>query len=331
MTQTHLLLASQPGNEVFINTLYESLPSCFAEIKDEKTGKLCHVIDYEKLRLALGDNVSDEYKEQYQFTWAGKHEAAYEAAKSINKTFRPCVDKSVNWDTTGNLYIEGDYLEALKLPQKQYLGKIKVMYWDPPYNTGNDFVYNDDFASEKKDFQEQSGEVDEFGNKYFRNTESNGRFHSDWCSMIYPRLLVAFNLLRDDGVNFISIGEEEVGNFKNICNEVFGERCFRNTFIARSYDKNLNRQFIGNGLKSFNIGYEYIVCYAKEKFMFHPVFKEASEERKTSGYWKGSWNDADRPTMRYDILGFKPETGQWKWKKEAADEAVKNYQIYEDK
>ena len=148
--------------------------------------------------------------------------------------------------------------------------------------------------------------------------------------MIYPRLKVAKELLSKDGVIFISISEEEIERMKMVCNEIFGESNFANSFIVRRYDKNLNRQFMENGLKSFNIGFEYILCYTKGNFLFKPVFKEASEERQSQGYWKGFWNDADRPTMRYDILGFTPETGQWKWSKPMADEAVNNYKVYEE-
>ena len=148
--------------------------------------------------------------------------------------------------------------------------------------------------------------------------------------MIYPRLKAAKELLSKDGVIFISISEEEIERMKMVCNEIFGEANFANSFIVRRYDKNLNRQFMENGLKSFNIGFEYILCYTKGGFLFKPVFKEASEERQSQGYWKGFWNDADRPTMRYDILGFTPETGQWKWSKPMADEAVNNYKVYEE-
>ena len=234
----------------------------------------------------------------------------------------------MDFDKTQNLYIEGDNLDVLKCLKETYLHKVKMIYIDPPYNTGNDFVYEDDFAESTSEYLANSGQFDEQGQRLVTNTESNGRFHTDWLNMIYPRLKVARDLLTDDGVIFISISEEEIENMKKVCNEIFGEDHFTNSFITRRYDKNLNRQFMDKGLKSFNIGFEYILAYAKNNFLFNPIFKEASEERSTLGYWKGFWNDADRPTMRYDILGFTPETGQWKWSKEVAYEAIENYKNF---
>ena len=236
----------------------------------------------------------------------------------------------MDFDRTRNLYIEGDNLEVLKLLRETYLGKVKMIYIDPPYNTGNDFVYEDDFAQSTDDYMAGSGQFDEEQNRMVANTESNGRFHTDWLNMIYPRLKVAKDLISEDGAIFISIGEEEVHNLKKICDEIYGADNFRNSFITRRYDKNLNRQFMENGLRSFNIGFEYILCYSKSEFLFTPVFRKSSDERQSSGYWKGFWNDADRPTMRYEILGYTPTSGQWKWKQESANEAIKNYQEYEN-
>ncbi len=302
-------------------------------------------VNFDLLRTMLGDEVFKD--EAYEFTWVGKRAAIAEAGRSIRKTLRPvvqdettptgsdstdkpyCSSGSRNWDTTENLYIEGDNLEVLKLLQESYLGKIKMIYIDPPYNTGNDFIYKDDFAKDKEDYDEEAGGYNEQGERLFRNNESNGRFHSDWCSMMYPRLVLARNLLTDDGVIFISIGEEEVHTLKNICNEVFGESNFRNTIFVRRYDKNLNRQFMETGLATMNVGLEYILMYSRTKIAtYHPVFREASQKRAAVGYWKGFWNDADRPTMRYEILGIKPKDGQWKWKEEIAEEAVQNYLTY---
>ena len=242
---------------------------------------------------------------------------------------RPCKEESVNWDNTENLYIEGDNLEVLKLLQESYLGKVKMIYIDPPYNTGNDFIYKDDFKVSAEEYGKQSGAVDEEGNRFFKNTDTNGRFHSDWCSMIYSRLLLARNLLTSDGFIAISIGEEESYNLRKICNEILGEVNFRNIIAVRRYDKNLNRQFAAEGLPTMNVGLEYILVYSKNPATkMAAVYKSASEERSQKGYWKGFWNNADRPTMRYDVLGFTPTEGQWKWKKEVADEAVKNYIEY---
>lgn len=308
--------------------LRELFPSCVTETQDNK-GRTILGVDFEALQQELGSSIISDAAESYKFVWPGKKTAERKAYEPINLAFRPLADKSVHFDTTENLYIEGDNLEALKILRENYLGMVKVMYWDPPYNTGNDFVYHDDFVTDSDDFKDKSADFNDLGQRFYENSTTTGRFHTDWLNMLYPRLKVAKELLSDDGAIFISIGEEEVDRLKAVCNDVFGERCFRNTFIARRYDKNLNRQFMENGLKTFNVGFEYIVCYANDKFMFNPVFKEASEERQSQGYWKGFWNDADRPTMRYEILGFTPQTGQWKWKKETADEAVKNYQVYQ--
>lgn len=290
--------------------------------------KLKRAVDFDKLRQLLSGEIVEGSEERYQFTWPNKRGAILAANAPIRATLRPCREESVDFDTTRNLYIEGDNLDVLKCLKETYLHKVKMIYIDPPYNTGNDFVYEDDFAESTSDYLSNSGQFDEQGNRMVTNTESNGRFHTDWLNMIYPRLKVARDLLTEDGVIFISIGEEEVENLKKICKEIFGGDSFRNAIISRRYDKNLNRQFMESGLKTFNIGFEYILCFAKKDFLFIPVFKDASDERSTKGYWKGFWNDADRPTMRYDILGFTPQTGQWKWSKQMADEAVKNYIEY---
>lgn len=211
----------------------------------------------------------------------------------------------------------------LKLLQDSYIGAIKLIYIDPPYNTGKDFVYKDNYKDNLSNYLDQTNLSNAI------NTETSGRYHTNWLNMMYPRLKLAKNLLRNDGVIFISIDDNEIANLKTICDEIFGQDNFRNMFLVRRYDKNLNRQFMENGLKSFNVGSEYILCYAKSsEFLFNPIFKESSEERQTEGYWKGFWNDADRPTMRYDILGYTPELGQWKWKEETAREAILNYEKY---
>lgn len=314
-----------------IKKIQQLFPNCVTE-RLGKDGKPELAIDFEKLQAELSNEIIGEGEERYQFTWPDKRAANRLANTLTTMTLRPCREESVNFDHTQNLYIEGDNLDVLKALRETYLGKVKMIYIDPPYNTGNDFVYNDDFAQSRSEFEETSGLFDEEGNQTIdpmqRNAESNGRFHTDWLNMIYPRLKVARDLLSDDGVIFISIDENEIENLKKICNEVFGQDKFANSFIVRRYDKNLNRQFMNQGLKSFNIGFEYILCYSKNVFLFNPIFKASSEERASIGYWKGFWNDADRPTMRYDILGFTPTTGQWKWSKEVAYEAVKNYEEY---
>ncbi len=194
-------------------------------------GKLKKAVNFELLRQMLSDVVL-EGDEAYEFTWVGKKAAIVEATRPIRKTLRPCPAESVDWDTTENLYIEGDNLEVLKLLQESYLGKVKMIYIDPPYNTGNDFIYRDDFAMSGEEYSEESGQVDEeTGDQLFHNTNSNGRFHSDWCSMIYSRLMLARNLLAEDGVIFISIDDNEYSNLKNICDEVFGIQSFLATFV----------------------------------------------------------------------------------------------------
>lgn len=283
-------------------------------------------VDIDALRQLCGEAVVKE-DELFGLNWRGKTEARRAALSPSLGTLRPCKEESKNWDTTQNLYIEGDNLEVLKLLRKSYGGKVKMIYIDPPYNTGKEFVYPDDYQNGIENYKKLTGQE----GKYAVNVEKSGRFHTDWLNMMYPRLALARDLLREDGVIFISIGEEEIHNLKKLCDEIFSSDYFRNNFITRRYDKNLNRQFMEGGLQSFNVGFEYILCYSKKNFTFTPVFRAASEERTSSGYWKGFWNDADRPTMRYDILGFTPETGQWKWKREAALEAVENYRIYEEK
>lgn len=227
---------------------------------------LRQVIDWGKLRELLGDNVADDEPEVYDFTWVGKRAAQREAMAPIRKTLRPCPEESVNWDTTQNLYIEGDNLEVLKLLQNSYMGKVKMIYIDPPYNTGNDFVYHDDFTQSSEEYDEHNkneegeryfskGEIDENG-AYRRNTDSNGRFHSDWCSMIYSRLLVARSLLTEDGVIFISIDDNEVDNLQKVCNEVYGEA----NYMARIIHKNNSMK---NQSKFIGITTEYVLLYCK--------------------------------------------------------------------
>jgi adenine-specific DNA-methyltransferase len=223
-------------------------PSAITETLDEEKSTpenkvYKKAVNFEALKTLLGDdNLSGN--EAYEFTWVGKKASVIEANRPIRKTLRPCKEESRDWDTTQNIYIEGDNLEVLKLLQENYLGKVKMIYIDPPYNTGNDFVYRDKFQVTSSEWAEDIGQIDEeTGDKLFRNTESNGRFHSDWCSMIYPRLLLARNLLQDDGVIFISIDDNEVENLKKICDEVFGENNFISQIIVqtnprgRTFDK----------------------------------------------------------------------------------------------
>ena len=234
----------------------ESLfPNCITEALDEN-GKLKKAINFEVLKQMLSNEIIDG-DEAYEFTWVGKKSAIVEANKPTRKTLRPCIEESVDWNNTKNLYIEGDNLEVLKLLQESYLGSINLIYIDPPYNTGNDFIYRDNFNIEKQDYYEDIGMFDDSGNRLFRNSYSNGRFHSDWCSMIYPRLMLARNLLSKDGVIFISIDDHELENLKNICDEIFGLENYQATI---SYvRKTSGKQDSSNFMKST----EYILVYSK--------------------------------------------------------------------
>lgn len=312
-------------------------PNAVTETINEN-GEVVRAIDKDVLMQEISCTVVDGNEERYQFTWPDKRKSVLLANAPIAKTLRPCREESVGKDGTPggfdseNIYIEGDNLEVLKLLQETYLGKIKMIYIDPPYNTGNDFVYEDDFAQSTEEYMTISGQFDDEGNRLVPNTESNGRFHTDWLNMIYPRLRIAKDLLCEEGFIAISIGEEESDNLKKICDEVFGEINFRNVIEVRRYDKNINLQFAANGLSTMNVGLEYIYVYSRNPYSkMTAVYKPSTDERASSGYWKGFWNNADRPTMRYDILGATPVDGQWKWKKEVADEAVDNYKEYEEK
>ena len=219
-----------------IDKIAELFPNCVTEMLDEEHSTpqkkvYKRAVNFELLKQMLSPDVIDG-DETYEFTWVGKKAAIVEANKPIRKTLRPCPEESKNWDTTENLYIEGDNLEVLKLLQESYLGKVKMIYIDPPYNTGNDFIYRDDFDMDTANYEEGIGHLDEEGNRLFKNTDSNGRFHSDWCSMIYPRLMLARNLLADDGVIFISIDENEVESLTKICNEVLGEENHIGTIVV---------------------------------------------------------------------------------------------------
>jgi len=231
-------------------------PNVITEIKDEK-GNITRAIDFELLKQELSDEIVEGTKERYLLTWPGKKEAIVLANTPTNKTLRPVKEDSLNWETTQNLFIEGDNLEVLKLLQESYLNKIKFIYIDPPYNTGNDFIYKDRFTFEKTKYAKKSGQVDQEGNRLFQNTEYNGRYHSDWLTMIYPRLKLARNLLSEDGVILISIDDNEIHNMRRICDEIFGERNFVANFIWRKSKGS------GNDSKYLMVETEYILLYAK--------------------------------------------------------------------
>ncbi|TEB08352.1 putative methyltransferase [Pelotomaculum schinkii] len=272
-------------------------------------------VNFDLLRSLLGDEVYGD--EAYEFTWVGKRAAIAEAGRPIRKTLRPCPEESKNWDTTENLYIEGDNLDVLKLLQESYLGKVKIIYIDPPYNTGNDFVYRDNFTRDKDEYEEEAGVYDEDGDRLFRNTESNGRFHSDWCSMMYPRLLLARNLLRNDGVIFISIDDNEIAQLRKICDEVFGESNFvadlcvvnnlkgRNDkkYIARANERMLmyvkSQEFDEYGLSlSDNVLAEYNMTDSNGKYRLLELRKRGGPDTRS-----------ERPNMYYPFY-VNPDTGE---------------------
>ena len=261
----HLDKETTDGTVRNLDALYQLFPSCFTEAKDAVSGDMHRVVDWGKLRELLGEYVEDGEPEKYDFTWVGKRAAQREAAAPCRKTLRPCKEESVDWDTTQNLYIEGDNLEVLKLLQNSYMGKVKMIYIDPPYNTGNDFVYHDDFAQSADEYDEHN--LDDEGNRYRKNTDSNGRFHSDWCSMIYARLKIVRSLLKEDGVIFISIDDNEVDNLRKICDEVFGER----NRLDRGEMVWVNK----GSTKGFNKivkNHEYILAYGKNSDAVHSCF-----------------------------------------------------------
>ena len=240
-----------------IEKLAALFPNCITEAPDGRGG-IQRAVNFELLKQMLSPDVIDG-DEAYEFTWVGKKASIVEANKPIRKTLRPCPEESKDWDTTENLYIEGDNLEVLKLLQESYLGKVKMIYIDPPYNTGNDFIYADDFMRSQEEENEQMGMYDEDENRLFKNTDTNGRFHSDWCSMIYSRLMLARNLLTDDGVIFISIDDRELDNILKVCNEIFGkDNCVANIIWQKKYSPQ-------NDARYFSNMHDYILCYAKHQ------------------------------------------------------------------
>lgn len=290
-------LQSADGAQLNLDALYQIAPSCFTEVAAPGTGGVKRVVNFDVLRQLLGDNAVEDAPEAYEFNWVGKQAARAEVLKPIKKTLRPVKEDSVDWDNTQNLYIEGDNLEVLKLLQKSYLGKVKMIYIDPPYNTGNDFVYHDDFAMSADEYAEASGSVDELGNKYIKNMDSNGRFHSDWCSMIYSRLMVARSLLKEDGVIFISIDDNENYNLRKICDEIFGS----SNFIAEIVWERAYAPI--NMVKHFSKSHDYILCYAKD--INKPVCNGLPRPESTNAKYSNPDNDP-RGLWRTDNLSVGP-------------------------
>ena len=267
--------------------LAEMFPNAVTETIDEN-GEVVRAIDKDVLMQEINTRVVDGKEERYQFTWPDKKKSVLLANAPINKTLRPCREESVDFDNTENLYIEGDNLEVLKLLQETYLGKIKMIYIDPPYNTGNDFVYEDDFAQSTEEYLANSGQFDDEGNRLVKNLDSNGRFHTDWLNMTYPRLKLAKDLLSDDGIIFISIDDNEVENLKKCCNEIFGASNFISTLIWKSKSGG------ANDVSNIACDSEYILCYAKN--IASTTFNLDTEAIVTTNY-----NLVDENGKRYSL------------------------------
>lgn len=264
-----------------VEKLAALFPNCVTEARGEH-GKLTRAVDFDQLRQELSTSVVEGPRERYHLDWPGKREALLAANAPIAKTLRPCREESLDFDTTKNLFIEGDNLDALKLLQETYLGKVKLIYIDPPYNTGNDFVYEDDFKESAEVYLDRSGQTDEVGNHMFANTEANGRFHSDWLSMIYPRLKLARNLLRDDGVIFISIDDHEIDNLRKVCDEVFGGQNFvANVIWQKKYSTKADS-------KDFSESHEYLACYRRSD---SAAIRGLGRTEEQEGIYKNPDND----------------------------------------
>ena len=312
-------------------------PNCVTEASDGHGG-IKRAINFELLKQMLSPDVVDG-DEAYEFTWVGKKAAIVEANKPIRKTLRPCVAESKDWDTTENLYIEGDNLEVLKLLQESYFGKVKMIYIDPPYNTGNDFIYADDFKMESEEWKVESGEWSEEGDRLFKNTDTNGRFHSDWCSMIYSRLLLARNLLTDDGLIFVSIDNNEIENLRKICDEVFGESNCVSQLVWK------NKYGAGGGTNSVAYVHEYILIYSKKEAtsivcdlsdeLISAYNKQDEKYAVRGGYLTqplASTSKGARANLMYPIFHegneiHPPKGGRWIWSKEKFEQAYKNNEI----
>ncbi len=288
----HLTMKSTDLTQVNIDKIAELFPNVITEARDEQ-GEIRRAIDFDLLRQELSNSLIEGEKERYQLTWPGKKEAILQANSPINKTLRPVKEDSIEWEKTKNMYIEGDNLEVLKLLQEAYLCKIKCIFIDPPYNTGKDFVYKDDFSESVEGYLEDSGQVDAYGNRLFQNTESNGRFHSDWLTMMYSRVKIARNLLREDGVIFISIDDNEVDNIGKICDEVFGRQNFLGKII---WKKKTN----GNNMGAIPPVHDYICVYAKNINLLGDIGFPADIEKIQKDYSNPD-NDSRGPWTTMDL------------------------------
>lgn len=353
----HLNMQSMDKVAANVAKIRELFPNCVTE-RINNEGKLEHAIDFDMLKQELSDHVVDGLQERYQFTWPDKRKAILAANAPINKTLRPCREESVDFDNTENLYIEGDNLEVLKLLQETYLGKVKMIYIDPPYNTGNDFVYNDDFKQSSDEYVENSGQLDDEGNRMVTNTESNVRFHTDWLNMMYPRLKLAKDLLSDDGIIFISINDKEQDNLKKICDEIFGN----SNFIACIPRKTGAGNAAARGNAILRKPFDYILLYKKSDSCILRRKLVGQYEYKYSddygayrlGQYQATGSDATRdarPSLYYPIYvdkngklstvhkedavktilpkKIKGEDGRWMWKPDKFNQDNNKYIYYD--
>lgn len=319
------------------NIIEKYFPNVITEMRDE-SGIVTKGINFEMLKQELSEYIIDG-EECYDFTWVGKKASIVESNTPIRKTLRPCIEESKDWETTENLYIEGDNLDVLKLLQESYLNSIKMIYIDPPYNTGNDFIYKDNFRIGKDEYEGQIGLYDEEENRMFKNTDTNGRFHSDWCSMIYPRLKLAYNLLCEDGVIFISIDDNEVENMKRLCNEVFGEQNFVACLIwEKSFAPKNDAKYVSNS-------HDYIYIYSKNIQSFVIGKLERTEEanaryKNPDNDPRGAWM-SDNLTVKtysstydYDIIApsgrvIRPTDGRcWVTNKQRMNDLIQDNRVW---
>lgn len=327
-----------------IDKIAALFPNCITENRDEN-GVVRRVVDFDQLRQELSASLVEGPQERYTLNWPGKNEAILTANAPIAKTLRPCEEESVDFENTKNIFIEGDNLDALKLLQETYLNKVKMIYIDPPYNTGNDFVYEDDFAEDTESFLQRSNQKDAHGNRLVANTEANGRFHSDWLSMIYPRLKLARNMLKAEGIIFISIDDSEFYNLKKLCDEILGEDNLVGSFVW------LSKKGGGSDNNKVVTDQEYVLCYVKEsitdsyltKIEIQPEPLDCEDEYgkyrkgRELNKWGANSRREDRPTMYFPIPG--PENtavypirndgteGCWRWGKKNMMDAVANNNV----
>jgi len=315
--KTTLNKNAQNVNKSVSVDIKEGLKEIYPEVFEDNK------INFEKLKSLLSGEIIEKEDDRFCFNWAGKS-GLYKIIQSpAYGTLKPDKERSVDFDNTENIVIVGENLETLKLLLKPYFGKIKMIYIDPPYNTGKDFIYRDNFKEPLKDYLEKTGQIDTEGKKLTTNTEASGRYHSDWLNFMYPRLFLARSLLRDDGVIFISIDDNEVHNLRKIIDEIFGEECFKSSIIFRRGIKSVQAQF--DTVDSLTVGHEYVVMYAKSpKARFKKLYISLEEAKE--GTWNNHWRGTDRPTMRYELFGIIPAGGQWRWSEERSLKAIENYE-----